>query len=189
MSAIFSDLARLPAVADHRPWPRYQVDAATWVALSRALGEGAADLLGLWAAGDEVHLALHSGAHAPMLIASIAVADGQYPSVGQHHPGALRFERAIRDLHGIEPVGLPDARPWLDHGSWGIRAPLGAHAAAEFRDPADYEFLPVHGEGLHQIPVGPVHAGIIEPGHFRFQCAGDVTLSLEAEITAAQVRV
>jgi Ni,Fe-hydrogenase III large subunit len=94
----------------------------------------------------------------------------------------LRLERSIRDLHGIEPAGLPDARHWLDHGAWGFRAPLGACASSEPRDPADYAFLPVHGEGLHEIPVGPVHAGIIEPGHFRFTANGEIVVRLEERL-------
>ena len=76
----------------------------------------------------------------------------------------------------------PIERPWLDHGAWGLRAPLGAREPALLRDPADYAFLPVHGEGLHQIPVGPVHAGIIEPGHFRFTANGETVARLEERL-------
>jgi Ni,Fe-hydrogenase III large subunit len=74
----------------------------------------------------------------------------------------------MRDLYHLEPVGLPDARPWLDHGCWDSDAGNAA-----------YEFLPVEGENLHQIPVGPVHAGIIEPGHFRFTADGETVVRLE----------
>src|SRR2546421_13033732 len=89
----------------------------------------------------------------------------RFPSVGALHPPAVRLERAIRSLFGLEPVGLPDARPWLDLGFWGVTHPLGAGGiTASSAEP--YVFLPSEGEGLHQIPVGPVHAGIIEPGHF-----------------------
>jgi Ni,Fe-hydrogenase III large subunit len=91
--------------------------------------------------------------------------DGRYPSIGQAHPPAIRLERAIRDLFGFEPLGLPDTRAWLDH-----------------RDGTNYAFLPVEGEGLHQIPVGPVHASIIEPGHFRFTCDGETVVRLEQRL-------
>ena len=77
----------------------------------------------------------------------------------------------MRDLHGVQPIGLPDARPWLDHGRWPGR-----------QSEARYEFLPVEGEGLHQIPVGPVHAGIIEPGHFRFTANGETVVRLEERL-------
>ena len=63
-----------------------------------------------------------------------------------------------------------------------LRAPLGAREPALLRDPADYAFQSVHGEGLHQIPVGPVHAGIIEPGHFRFTANGETVARLEERL-------
>ena len=81
-------------------------------------------------------------------------------------PPAIRLERAARDLYGLDPIGLPDTRPWLDHGA----------------NPTGYPFLPVEGEGLHQIPVGPVHAGIIEPGHFRFTADGETVVRLEQRL-------
>src|SRR5262249_30289880 len=112
---------------------------------------------------------------------TIECANGQFPSIGALHPPAIRLERALRDLYGLEPVGLPDARPWLDLGFWDVRHPLGArHDAASARAP--YEFLPAEGEGLHQIPVGPVHAGIIEPGHFRFTANGETVVRLEQRL-------
>ena len=96
------------------------------------------------------------------------------------HPPALRLERAICDLFGLEAVGAPDARPWLDHGVWDRRHPLGKRKAARKAEP--YPFLPSEGEGLHQIPVGPVHAGIIEPGHFRFTANGEHVVRLEERL-------
>jgi hypothetical protein len=75
----------------------------------------------------------------------------------------------MRDLYGVQPVGLPDPRPWLDHGRWPGR-----------ENAARYDFLPSEGEGLHQIAVGPVHAGIIEPGHFRFTANGETVVRLES---------
>jgi Ni,Fe-hydrogenase III large subunit len=96
-------------------------------------------------------------------------------------PAAIRLERAIYDLYGLSPVGAPDARPWLDLGFWGIEQPLGSkHAVMTPRAP--YSFLPVEGENLHQIPVGPVHAGIIEPGHFRFTANGETVVRLEQRL-------
>ena len=86
----------------------------------------------------------------------------------------------MQDLVGLRPQGLPDQRAWLDHGRWPTRHPLGIvqpTAAA-----APYEFLPVEGEGLHQVPVGPVHAGTIEPGHFRFTVNGETVVRLEARL-------
>ena len=107
--------------------------------------------------------------------------DGTFPSVSVIHPPAMRLERAIRTLHGLEPIGLPDARPWLDFGFWGISHPLGAREPAPV-ERLPYEFLPAEGESLHQIPVGPVHAGIIEPGHFRFTANGETVVRVEERL-------
>ena len=88
----------------------------------------------------------------------------------------------MRDLYGIEPVGLPDPRPWLDLGFWDVAHPLGQRREAAAAAALPYEFLPSEGEGLHQIPVGPVHAGIIEPGHFRFTANGETVVRLEQRL-------
>jgi Ni,Fe-hydrogenase III large subunit len=100
--------------------------------------------------------------------------------VAETHPPAIRLERTIRDLFGLEPIGLADQRPWLDHGQWGISHPLGARGEAVPQ--AAYVFLPAEGESLHQIAVGPVHAGIIEPGHFRFTANGETIVRLEERL-------
>ncbi|MGE5767657.1 MAG: nickel-dependent hydrogenase large subunit [Bacteroidota bacterium] len=163
----------------HRPWPRAIIDAAVWRAVVAALAEQRLTLLGLWGEADAVHMAvLEDGAVA---VLSLACPTGRFPSVAARHAPALRFERALRDLFGLVPEGLDEDRPWLDHGRWGVTAPLGAATSA----PADglpYRFLPAEGEALHQIPVGPVHAGIIEPGHFRFTASGETVVRVEQRL-------
>ncbi len=168
----------------HRPWPRFVVSADSWRHAAREMAAGRATLLGLWAdraAEPVVHMALLTEATSAICVASLACPDGSFPSVGAMHPPAIRLERAIHSLYGYVPVGAPDLRPWLDLGFWSTRHPLGsgASAAAEARS---YEFLPVEGECLHQIPVGPVHAGIIEPGHFRFTAGGETVVRLEQRL-------
>ena len=170
------------AVAGHRPWPRYEIDHDTWLAIAQALGEGCGDLLGLWGEKDNVHLALRVRDAASPCVVTVRVKISDFPSVGKFHAPAIRLERALRDLYGFAPLGMPDRRPWLDHGAWGVRAPLGARPPAGRRDPGSYDFLPVQGHGLHQIPVGPVHAGIIEPGHFRFSVNGETVVRLEERL-------
>ncbi len=97
------------------------------------------------------------------------------------HPPAIRLERAIFSLYGYAPLDAPDARPWLDLGFWDVRHPLGDRTPAPAARDA-YAFLPVEGDALHQIPVGPVHAGIIEPGHFRFTASGETVVRLEQRL-------
>jgi Ni,Fe-hydrogenase III large subunit len=171
---------RVPAEF-HAPWPRFNVDASTWTAIAKVLGDGEADLLGLWGEAGHVHMALR-GPSGPPCVISLAVADESFPSVGRFHPPAIRLERAICDLYGFAPAGAPDSRAWLDHGQWERSAPLGANVPAPRLDPVAYEFQEVHGHGLHQIPVGPVHAGIIEPGHFRFTANGETVARLEERL-------
>jgi Ni,Fe-hydrogenase III large subunit len=159
-------------VTAHRPWPRVQVDAACWQLAVDGLAGGSLTLLSLWAEPGSAHMALLGTGSPGAAVLSIACDDNRYPSVGAHHAPAIRLERAMRDLFGLDPVGLADIRPWLDHGRWGeIQAPA-----------ASYPFLRTEGEALHQIPVGPVHAGIIEPGHFRFTCDGETVVRLEERL-------
>jgi Ni,Fe-hydrogenase III large subunit len=112
---------------------------------------------------------------------SLVCEEGRFPSVAAFHPPAARLERTIQDLFGYEPVGAPDQRPWLDHGRWPVRHPLGRRTPVS-GEAAPYAFLAAEGEGLHQIPVGPAHAGIIEPGHFRFAASGETIVRLEERL-------
>src|SRR5437588_11609470 len=141
-------------VERHRPWPRLVVSEDGWRFVADRLSRGECTLLGLWGDAGAVHMAVLDEREVAVL--TIECPGGRFPSVGALHPPAIRLERALRDLHGIEPVGLPDPRPWLDLGFWDMQHPLGARTAPAMRAP--YAFLPVDGEGLHQIPVGPVHA-------------------------------
>jgi Ni,Fe-hydrogenase III large subunit len=168
-------------VAEHHGRPRVTVDQEGWRLVSGELAAGHATLLGLWGDAGAVHMAVLEQRQAGILVVSMECPDGRFPSVGALHPPAIRLERAIRSLFGLEPVGLPDTRPWLDLGFWGITHPLAAGGSAT--TPSDaFAFLPVEGEGLHQIPVGPVHAGIIEPGHFRFTANGETVVRLEQRL-------
>ncbi len=142
-----------------------RVTPETWDTACRGLAEGFWTLLGLWGDAGVVRMALiddETGEHA---VLALDCPDGAFPSVARHHPPAIRLERTVRDLYGLQPVDAPDLRPWLDHTA-----------------PADYAFLPTEGEHLHRIPVGPVHAGIIEPGHFRFTAGGETVVRLEARL-------
>jgi Ni,Fe-hydrogenase III large subunit len=168
-------------IAAHRPSPRVVVNQDTWLQAVLGMAAGEATLLGLWSDGEAVHLALMEEASAASLVISLTCPDKRFPSVARTHAPALRLERTIRDLYGIEPEVCPDARRWLDHGRWGLRHPLGDQQPAS-ADGDAYAFLAAEGPPLHQIPVGPVHAGIIEPGHFRFTANGETVVRLEERL-------
>ncbi|HVZ15014.1 MAG TPA: hydrogenase expression protein HypE [Bauldia sp.] len=149
---------------------RRTVSETEWRAAIATLAEGKRTLSALWAEADTVHMALLDESCGSLGVVSLPAAGGRYPSVGALHPPAIRPERALRDLTSLTPVGLPDERRWLNHGRW------------RDGDAISYEFLPAEGESLHQIAVGPVHAGIIEPGHFRFTANGETIVRLEARL-------
>src|SRR5271169_586307 len=165
----------------HRPWPRVTVDASLWNAAVNELALGNCSLLALWGEPSMVHMAIINDASTEVAVLSLDCPEHAYPSVGMHHPPALRLERTASDLFGLSAEGRPDTRPWLDHNNWGVRLPLGDRISA-LSNPASYRFLPVEGEGVHQIAVGPVHAGIIEPGHFRFTASGETVVRLEERL-------
>ncbi|HWR30950.1 MAG TPA: NADH-quinone oxidoreductase subunit C [Negativicutes bacterium] len=108
------------------------------------------------------------------------IADGQpleFPSITPLLPAAAWYEREIHDLFGITPVGHPDLRPLVLHDNW----PQGCYPMRKDFDknskgklePQERSHPHVHGEGVFEVPVGPIHAGIIEPGHFCFSQAGE----------------
>ena len=177
-------LARGTRAEAHRPWPRVRVDVETWRLAGERLAAGRLTPLGLWGEADVVHLAVLDEERGVVAVLSLDCPLGRYPSLGARCPALIRLERAIRDLYGLEAEGAIDVRQWLDHGRWGLRTPLAKDAVADgpHAKSRDYPFLPTEGEGLHQIPVGPVHAGIIEPGHFRFTASGEAVVRLEERL-------
>jgi Ni,Fe-hydrogenase III large subunit len=181
MAALADIIAQGRRVDGHRPWPRAIVTPEAWRAVAGELAAGHATLLGLWGDSGAVHMAAMSEAGRDINVVTVECPDGGFPSVGALHPPAIRLERAIKSLYGLEPIGAPDMRPWLDLGFWDVQHPLGAHPQQP-GDQSAYAFLPVQGEGLHRIPVGPVHAGIIEPGHFRFTANGETVVRLEQRL-------
>lgn len=124
-----------------------------------------------------------------VLIARMPWDDAVLPSQTAHFPAADRMERHTRDLLGVRFEGHPDGRRWTRHKAWKendypLRSDYPAAGRTTRRAPADadYPFTRVEGSGVYEIPVGPVHAGIIEPGHFRFQAVGETVLKLEERL-------
>jgi Ni,Fe-hydrogenase III large subunit len=168
-------------ILQRSPWPRAVVGAHLWRFVANELAQGRLSLLGLWGEPSTVHMAISDEDTAEIAVVSLDCPDRAYPSVGMRHSPALRLERTIGDLFGLAAEGLPDTRPWLDHDNWGVRFPLCDRLDA-LPAAAPYRFLAVEGCGLHQIAVGPVHAGIIEPGHFRFSVNGETVVRLEQRL-------
>ncbi|WBV43960.1 hydrogenase expression protein HypE [Pseudoroseomonas cervicalis] len=168
-------LSGRPCAAFH-----HLLDAAAWAALPAALRqEPELELLGLWPGEQSVHAAFRAPGAAPLL-AGVAVAGGAYAALSPARPGAEWFERMIADLTGWSALGATDARPLLDHGRWAMRAPLSAAPPPRTGEVPQPEFRPVAGEGVHQIPLGPIQGGIGEPAHLRLHVRGETVLRVEA---------
>lgn len=121
------------------------------------------------------------------VIAPIDPAKPVYPSIAAAYPVANWFEREVMDFFGLVPDGHPNPvrvalhDDWPD-GAWPLRKDFPADAAVPRVEGAFHPFRPVTGEGVFQVPVGPVHAGVIEPGHFRFGVAGEPVLYLQLRL-------
>jgi len=174
---------------------RASVDADEWSAAARAIAAGGGRLVALWGAdrrrdGDGFAICAAYAALDGLAWLDLPLRAGAmtYPDLAPVFPSAVRIQRASADLLGIAAAAAADTRPWLDHGAWPADhrplrhdAPLWAPAAT-LRPAANYDFVRVEGDGVHEIPVGPVHAGIIEPGHFRFSIVGEKVLRLEQRL-------
>jgi Ni,Fe-hydrogenase III large subunit len=108
------------------------------------------------------------------------------PSLAPFQYPASRFEREIRDQFGIEFLDHPDPRPLVRHGFWPEDYHPMRHGEVVPRAFADdgqpFPFTAVGGEGVYEIPVGPVHAGVIEPGHFRFSVLGETIIDMKSRL-------
>ncbi|MHB1458646.1 MAG: hydrogenase large subunit [Armatimonadota bacterium] len=105
----------------------------------------------------------------------------EYPSVTALVPAAHWAERAVGDFFGLRAVGHPRWKTLILHDNvWPNDFSPFMPSDRIHHEP--YEFMEVSGEGIHEIPVGPIHAGIIEPGHFRFSCAGEIITNLDIRL-------
>ncbi|HEU0204044.1 MAG TPA: NADH-quinone oxidoreductase subunit C [Burkholderiaceae bacterium] len=186
------------------------VDGAQWMEVAREVTQRGGRLVSLW--GTDVREPSTSSVQDPgpdhgdrdedfVVYAAYAVAeglacvrlplpvDGAYPDLAPLFPAARRMQRATFDMLGIpaqDAAQRGDTRPWLRHGAWPADYfPLRReHSGRETFDVTqeDYPFVRVAGDGVHEIPVGPIHAGIIEPGHFRFSIVGEKVLRLEERL-------
>ena len=171
---------------------RAQTDGVGLLAFAAAVKAGGGRFVCLWGSdernsgtGYAVHVAFALAEGLAWLTLPLPADDPQYPDLEALFPAANRQQRATHDLLGIRATG-GDPRPWLRHNNWPADFyPLRRDCDGSQQFPPqqeDYAFVRVEGEGVHEIPVGPIHAGIIEPGHFRFSIVGEKVQRLEQRL-------
>jgi hypothetical protein len=126
----------------------------------------------------ELFALLADDARNGLLVARSPVEGGSFPSISARFPQAQAFEREMAEEFGLVPEGHPWMKPLRYHPSWTGRDAWGRSPGAPIA-PAVGDFYRVEGAEVHEVAVGPVHAGVIEPGHFRFQCHGEKVYHLE----------
>ena len=172
---------------------QYRVEKSRIPELAQFLHEQARGRLALLFAVDcrplaakyDIQYLFAFGSDHPWVLLTIELAgqDRLFTSITPSVHAAQWYEREIRDLYGLIPQGHPDLRRLVRHEHW----PKGTHPLQKDfpwdktigRQQADYRFRHIEGEGVFEVPVGPIHAGIIEPGHFRFSVAGEPIMQLE----------
>jgi Ni,Fe-hydrogenase III large subunit/Ni,Fe-hydrogenase III component G len=170
-----------------------ELDAEDWGKAAREAAAFGCRWAGVW--GDPREDAIHVSAcleYEGDYVILRTVVPLEAPVLASHtpyYPGADRMERHAQDLLGLTFHDHPDGRRWTRHQGWPEGCfPLRPEFPAAGEDPGptppdgEYPFQRVLGTGVYEIPVGPVHAGIIEPGHFRFQAVGEEILSLEQHL-------
>jgi Ni,Fe-hydrogenase III large subunit/Ni,Fe-hydrogenase III component G len=203
MSPVTTEIARALNVAEHRLHEirpgevAIEVPAADLPVVADAAVEGLhATLLSLFGADERVrrgHFAVHHVWSLPSLNTFLSVSAlveptaPSFPSIAARHPAANWFEREVMDYFGLVPQGHPNPERVALHddwpeGVWTLRKDFDPDTQVPRVEGAFHPFRPVTGEGVFQVPVGPVHAGIIEPGHFRFGVAGEPVLYLQLRL-------
>ncbi|HXH72101.1 MAG TPA: NADH-quinone oxidoreductase subunit C [Mariprofundaceae bacterium] len=183
---------------DHQPvhMPCLEVRRLDWAEAAEEAKRVGMRLVALWAAEGGAHEAgeglyaymafAHPEHRHALLRTQLDDEAPELPSVAGQYIAALRMERQTADMFGIRFTDIPDSRPWLKHEHWPADVhPLRRRFARDTRMPrvdGHYPFIDSGSEGVHEIPVGPVHAGIIEPGHFRFLVVGEQILNLEERL-------
>jgi Ni,Fe-hydrogenase III large subunit/Ni,Fe-hydrogenase III component G len=174
------------------PTQRCPVNSGQLLAACRLAWEQGGHLTALWLSDDRdrqrgftLRVLLRDGDGFTMLELALPDERSHFPDLSPIFPAAARMQRAAFDLMGVA-CDADDQRPWTWQAAWPIdQFPLRRDFdASKSWEPGqeDYAFVRVAGDGVHEIPVGPVHAGIIEPGHFRFQVVGEKVLRLEERL-------
>ena len=181
---------KLTRLTDAVPTWAGEIAVENLLEICRQVRDGGGRLVALWGSdarelrgGFMLHVTLINETGLVCLHVPLPEAHPHYPDLACIFPAAARMQRATYDLLGMHAEEAADHRKWLRHGAWHsgsfpLRKDFDA-AASRTDEAEDYPFVQVEGQGVHEIAVGPVHAGIIEPGHFRFSVIGERVLRLE----------
>jgi Ni,Fe-hydrogenase III large subunit/Ni,Fe-hydrogenase III component G len=192
MSPATSAVKAVPLLANVRGRRLLAPEREQWSGMAESMKAGGAVLLALWGTDDRdrdgrfrIHAAYLLPAEVVLVEHALPAGSTSYPDLAPHFPVASRLQRGVADLLGLHAEG-GDGRGWLRHGGWPETFfPLRRESDATARfamSSAPYPFVAVAGDGVHEIPVGPVHAGTIEPGNFRFSVVGEKVLRLEERL-------
>lgn len=191
LCGIDSQFKRLPASL---PMWQTQVDALQWADAAAAAKAQGGRLVSIWGADQRARKGYFavSAAYALQeglvwLMLPLDAGSMSFPDISGIFPAATRMQRSINDLLGVQAEAAGDTRSWLRHGAWPsdyfpLREDASGLECFPESNEEEYLFTRVDGEGVHEIAVGPVHAGIIEPGHFRFSVVGEKALRLEERL-------
>lgn len=175
------------------PAHRLRLDSEDWAASARVAAAQELRWCGLWgdrnAASLIVQVCLEFQGTYLILRTEVPAERPELASHTPYYPAADRLERHAADLLGLRFTDHPDPRHWTRHQAWQADQyplqttfPLAGDRTEPTPADSSYPFARIQGDGVYEIPVGPVHAGIIEPGHFRFQAAGEPILNLEERL-------
>jgi Ni,Fe-hydrogenase III large subunit/Ni,Fe-hydrogenase III component G len=169
-----------------------EIDAQDWIRIAQTVRSEGGRLVSIWGTDRRpledrfVVSAVYCAQEGLLWLRLTATEQDGYPDLSSVFPAASRMQRAVFDSLGLQAIGAEDNRPWINHGTWPRDYfPLRQQYSGRERfDGAteDYPFVSVAGDGVHEIAVGPLHAGIIEPGHFRFSVVGEKVLRLEERL-------
>jgi len=164
-----------------------------WTSIARVFADAGDRLAALWGSdrrdiseGFVVYAAYAAQDGLAIVRLPVLSEPPEYPALSTRYPSAVRMQRALFDLLGVHARDSGDQRSWLRHAAWPadffpLRRDLERTRSFDAKQ-EQYPFVMVAGDGVHEIPVGPIHAGIIEPGHFRFSIVGEKVLRLEERL-------
>jgi Ni,Fe-hydrogenase III large subunit len=183
-----SETNALPALRVGQAIPRTDVAEVSFAEFRRAVldavssGQRVAALFGVAAAPVDLYAVLADRTHALVRLARTRLDSDNFPSLTPDCPQVHAFEREIGEQFGVRPEGHPWFKTLRFHSSYRPGHDAWGRKPGEVPVVGVTDFYRVEGEEIHEVAVGPVHAGVIEPGHFRFQCHGEQVFHLEISL-------